>query len=61
MLLLLIKFNCILYFFSVDEGSYKPDKKLAKVRELSEEAFKIAHKLKLLKTKEEAVVESDSN
>jgi hypothetical protein len=57
----LIKFNCILYFFSVDEGSYKPEKKLANVRELSEEAFKIAHKLKLLKTKEEAVVESDSN
>jgi hypothetical protein len=41
----------------VDEGSYEPDQKLAKVREVAEETLKIAHKLKLIKTKEEAEAE----
>ena len=47
----------IFFFFLVDEGSYQPDPKLAKVRELSEETLKIAHKLKLLKTVQEADAE----
>lgn len=45
----------------MDEGSYQPDLKLAKVREVAEEALKIAHQLKLVKTMEEAQVESDSD
>jgi hypothetical protein len=45
----------------VDEGSYQPDPKLKKVREVAEESLKIAHNLKLVKTKDEADAESDSD
>ena len=51
-----------MYFsVSVDEGSYQPDPKLKKVREVADEALKIAHKLNLVKTKDEAEAESDSD
>ncbi len=38
----------------MDEGSYKPDATLKRIRDISEESLKIAHELNLLKTKEEA-------
>ena len=49
------------FIVSVDEGSYQPDPKLKKVRELADEALKIAHDMKLVKTKDEAEAESDSD
>ena len=53
--------SIILYPFSVDEGSYEPDPTLAKIKVLSEEALKCAHSLNLLKTKEEADNEPESD
>lgn len=46
---------------SVDEGSYEPDPALKKVREVSEAALKLAHDHKLVKTKEEAEKEPESD
>ena len=51
----------ILNPFPVDEGSYEPDPTLAKIKVLSEEALKCAHSLNLLKTKEEADNEPESD
>jgi hypothetical protein len=56
--------NCRLrsvLYLAVDEGSYEPDQKLQKVRQAAEEALKIAHSLKLVKTKEEAEADVDSD
>jgi hypothetical protein len=43
----------------VDLGSFKPDENLQKIKVLAEEALKTAHQMKLVKTKEEA--EKDRN
>lgn len=37
----------------LDEGSYKPDEQLKKVRDAAEETLNIAHSMKLIKTKKE--------
>lgn len=37
----------------MDEGSYKPDEQLKKVRDAAEETLNIAHSMKLIKTKKE--------
>ena len=50
--------------FSVDEGSFKPDDNLKKIKAISEEALKLAHDLGLVKTKQEAeneTAESDED
>ena len=39
--------------FAVDEGSYMPDDQLKKVRDAAEETLKIAHSMKIIKTKKE--------
>jgi len=38
----------------LDEGSYKPDDQLKKVRDVAEETLNIVHSMKLIKTKKEA-------
>ena len=38
----------------MDEGSYKPDEQLKKVRHAAEDTLDIAHSMKLIKTKKEA-------
>ena len=46
-------------FFAVDEGSAEPDRNLAQVRVISEEALKKAHEMKIIKSAEEAAQEED--
>ncbi len=45
----------------MDEGSFKPDETLKKIRVISEEALKIAHDLKLVKTQDEAANEPEKD
>lgn len=40
-------------YVPVDEGSYKPDDQLKKVRDAAKETLDIAHSMKLIKTKKE--------
>ena len=47
--------------FAVDEGSFKPDQTLLSIRQISEETLKIAHELGIVKTKEEADEEPESD
>ena len=47
--------------FAVDEGSANPDQFLVSIRLISEEALKIAHDLGIVKTKEEADEEPESD
>ena len=47
--------------FTVDEGSANPDQFLVSIRLISEEALKIAHDLGIVKTKEEADEEPESD
>ena len=46
-------------FFAVDEGSAVPDKNLAQIRIISEEALKKAHEMKIIKSADEAAQEED--
>ena len=48
-----IVYSLTLIFVAVDEGSYKPDDQLKKVRDAAEETLKIAHSMKIIKTKKE--------
>ena len=56
---LFIYSNIIYPFFAVDEGSAVPDKNLAQIRIISEEALKKAHEMKIIKSADEAAQEED--
>jgi len=45
----------------VDEGSYKPDETLIKIRKICQEGLNKAHEMKLLKTKAEAEAQLESD
>ena len=51
----------LITYVSVDEGSYKPDDQLKKVRDVAEETLNIVHSMKLIKTKKEAEDNSQSD
>ena len=56
---LLFTFYNLPFFFAVDEGSAVPDKNLAQIRIISEEALKKAHEMKIIKSADEAAQEED--
>ena len=43
----------------MDEGSAEPDKNLAQVKVISEEALKKAHEMKIIRSPEEADIEDE--
>ena len=43
----------------MDEGSYEPNPTLKKIRNIADEALVVAHKMKLIKTKDEAADEPE--
>ncbi len=48
-------------YFLVDEGSYEPNPTLQKIKAISNDALNVAHKMKLIKTKEEAAQEPEAD
>ena len=45
----------------LDEGSYEPNPTLQKIKAISNDALNVAHKMKLIKTKEEAAQEPETD
>jgi len=44
---------------NLDEGSYEPNPTLKRIKQVANEALEVAHKMKLIKTKDEAAEEPE--
>eukprot|EP00096_Caligus_rogercresseyi_P016764 TRINITY_DN965_c0_g1_i1.p1 TRINITY_DN965_c0_g1~~TRINITY_DN965_c0_g1_i1.p1 ORF type:complete len:973 (+),score=328.63 TRINITY_DN965_c0_g1_i1:292-3210(+) len=53
--------QALVFKANLDSGSYEPDPNLKQIKELADETLNMAHKLKIIKTQEEAAVEPDSD
>ena len=53
------KVQCNFIYFLVDEGSYEPNPTLKRIKQVANEALEVAHKMKLIKTKDEAAEEPE--